>query len=352
VRELAPDWEVRSIDLRDHAAGWFRVLYVAGYLLMVRRLPWLWGFLYRHPLRRSGTLPPWVIGRALRPFERLVREFQPDAIVATQITASEATDRLRARGLFRGVAATVVTDFDAHPSWRAEGIDVFFVPDSLVRERFLAAGLAADRVEASGVPIDPAFERGFDGAALRAKFGLRPGVPTVFLMGGSLGLGAMEAAVRALLGAGQPLDALVVAGHNEGLRRRLEALFPPAGQARLQVFGFIDFVHELLAVADLFVSKPGGLSMTEALTMGVPVLAVAPLPGQEEANLRHLAAQGVVRSLAPGESLAEAVLALLGDAAGRAALRAAARAYARRGTARRIAARLIERVEQRRGEPS
>ena len=90
IGALAPGSETRVADLRDYAAGWFRTLYIVGYLFIVRRVPWLWGFLYRHPGRKHGTLPPWVLKRALRPFERLVREFQPDAILATQITAAEA----------------------------------------------------------------------------------------------------------------------------------------------------------------------------------------------------------------------------------------------------------------------
>lgn len=351
VGELAPDWEVKSIDLRDYAAGWFRVVYVSGYLFIVRRVPWLWGFLYRHPMRSRGTLPPWVLRRALRRFERLVQGFRPDVILSTQITVSEATDGLVARGVFQGVAATIVTDFDAHAVWRADGIDIFFVPDDVIREGFVAMGLPAERVEATGVPIDPAFEQEFDVEALRAKYGLRPGVATVLLMGGSLGLGSMEAAVRALLDAGRPLDLLVVAGHNDRLRKRIEAI-QPNGEGRLHVFGFIDFVPELMAVSDLFVSKPGGLSMTEAVTMGVPVLAVAPLPGQEVANMKHLASQGVLRPLAKGEALAAAAAGLLDDAEARERMRAAARAYAHHHTARHIATRLIELAEQERGAPA
>lgn len=349
IGEVAPGWDVRLIDLSDHCAGWFRVLYVRGYLFIVRRVPRLWGFLYRHPPRRSGTLPPWLIRVALRRYERLVRELQPHVVLATQVTASEATAALRRRGRFRGVAATVVTDFDAHPSFCTPGIDAFFVPDEAIRERFVSCGVPPERVEATGVPIDPAFEQSFDAAGLRARHGLRPHVPMALLMGGSLGLGHMAAAVRALLAADRALDLVVVAGHNRRLRGELEALAAD-GTARLVVHGFVDFVPELMAMADLFVSKPGGLSMTEALTMGVPTLAVAPLPGQEEANLRHLAGQGVVRSLADGEDLASAVTALLDDAAARQRLRAAARAYAHRGTARRIAERLVELAEEKGAE--
>jgi processive 1,2-diacylglycerol beta-glucosyltransferase len=346
LRGLAPDWEVRRCDLSDFVAGWFRALYVAGYLFIVRRIPWLWGLLYRHPPRRSGgTVPPWMLRRALRPFERLVRGFQPDAILATQITASEAAASLRARGIHRGATATVITDFDAHPSWRSDEIDLFFVPDEDIRARLARAGVAAERIEATGVPIAPAFEGSFDAAALKARHGVRPDVPVVLLMGGSLGLGSMAAAARSLLAGGRPLDLLVVTGHNARLRRRLEKL-SPAGQSRLRVFGFVDYVAELMALSDLFVSKPGGLSMTEAVTIGVPTLAIAPLPGQEEANARHLEARGAVERLRAGEPLAAAVERLLGDRTARERLSAAARAYAHRGSARLIAARLIELAER------
>ncbi len=348
IGDLRPGWEVRSIDLRDFAAGWFRTIYVAGYLFIVRRVPWLWGYLYRHPPKHGGTLPPWLLKRALRPLEKLVRDWQPDAILATQITASEAAASLRARGIFHGAAATVVTDFDAHPSWRAAEIDAFFVPDADIRTRLAAIGIPVERIEATGVPIDPVFESSFDVPALKAKHGVRPGVPIVLLMGGSLGLGPMEGAVAALLAAGKPVELLVVAGRNEPLRQRLERL-TPTGESRLHVYGFVNFVAELMAVSDLFVSKPGGLSMTEAVTMGVPTLAIAPLAGQEVVNARHLAAQGAVECLGPGESLADAVQRLLGDPAARQRLAATARAYAPRSPARRIASRLIELTEQRLG---
>lgn len=346
VHELAPDWEVRSIDLSEFAAGWFRTVYVAGYLFIVRHVPWLWGYLYHHPPKRGGTMPPWLLKRALRPFEHLVREWQPDVILATQITASEAAASLRSRGIHRGAVATVVTDFDAHPSWRNDQVGLFFVPDEDIRGRLAATGIPADRLVATGVPISPGFEPPFDVAALKARHGVRPDAPVVLLMGGSLGLGPMEAAVRALAASGRPLELLVVAGHNAALRQRLERL-APSGECRLHVFGFIDYVAELMAISDLFVSKPGGLSMTEAVTMGVPTLAIAPLAGQEVANGRHLAAQGAVECLKPDEPLAAAVLRLLDDPAARQRLAAAARAYAPRRPAHHIAERVVGMVEKR-----
>ncbi len=349
LAERAPAWETRCVDLRDHMAPWLRLAYVSGYLFAIRHVPWLYGFFYRHPPRRSGVLPGWALRHGLRSFERLVRDLEPAVILATQITASEAVNALRARGVHRGAAATVVTDFDAHPSWRAEHIDAFFVPDEIVGQGLARRGIPAERIEATGVPIDPAFEQRLDVAALQGRHGVRPGVPVVLLMGGSLGLGSLEATVRALLALGQPLDLLVVAGRNARLRRRLGRIEPP-GQSRLRVFGFVAFVPELMAVADLFVSKPGGLSMTEAMTAGVPTLVVAPLAGHEQANAAHLEAIGAVRRPMPGESVADAVAALLDDPDARRALGARARACAQPHTARRIAGRLVELAAQRVGQ--
>jgi processive 1,2-diacylglycerol beta-glucosyltransferase len=341
LRERQPSIDVRTIDLHEYAAPWFRVAYVSGYLFIIRHAPWLWAWLYRHPPKRGGTLPPWLLRRALRPFEKLVSDYRPDAILATQITASEAASSLRVRGLYHGATATIVTDFDANPVWRAPGIDCFFVPDEAVRDGLIGRGIAADRLEATGVPIRADFEQDFDVPALKERHGLRPHVPVVLLMGGSLGLGGMEKAVRELLATGRPLDLVVVAGTNQKLERRLARL-PDHGDTRLKALGYIDYVPELMAVTDLFVSKPGGLSMTEAVTVGVPTLAIAPLAGQEVANARHLEAQGVVRSLSRDESLAEAAASLLDHADERRRLAAAARAYAKPRAARRIAERLLQ----------
>jgi len=346
LKDLAPDWEVRCVDLSHFAAGWFRTIYFGAYLFAVRHIPWVWGFLYRHPPRRSGgTMPPWLIRLGFRRYKRLVNDYQPDLILATQVTASEVTANLRARGLYRGATATLVTDFDAHPAFRADGIDLFFVPDEDIRQGLVQLGVAPERLEATGIPVDLAFEQDFDVAALKSKHGIRPGVSAVLLMGGSLGLGPLRSAVRALLAWGQPLDLMVVTGHNRRLRKRLKRL-QPAGHARLRVFGFIDYVAELMAIADLFVSKPGGLSMTEAVTIGAPTLTIAPIPGHEEANARHLEAKGVVERLKRREPLAGAVERLLADHEARERLGAAARAYARRGAAPRVAARLFELAER------
>jgi len=337
LRELDPGCEVRCVDLVGLSAWWFRAVYMQGYLFIVRRVPRLWGFLYKRPPRKGGgTLPGWFLRFGLRGYERLARDFEPSVVLSTQITASEATAALRRRGVLKAKTATVVTDFDPHPAWNTGGIDLFLVADDAIREGFVGVGIPPERLVATGIPISPAFEGPFDREALRAKHALRPGVPVVLLMGGSLGLGGLAEVADALLASGRAMDLVVVAGHNERLRRRLGRL-APRGEARLEVLGFVDFVHELMAAADLFVSKPGGLSMTEAATVGVPTLAIAPLPGQEMANLRHLLARGVVDCPREGESLTGAVERLLDDEPARQALRQACRRYARPRAARRVA---------------
>jgi len=345
LRELQPGIDVRTIDLHEHSAPWFRLIYVSGYLFIIRHAPWLWAWLYKHPRKEGGTLPPWLLRNALRPFEKLVREYRPDAILATQITASEGASSLRTRGLYDGATATVVTDFDSNPVWRAPGIDCFFVPDEAVREGLIAEGIPPDRLKATGVPILPDFEQDFDVPALKAKHGLRPDVPVVLLMGGSLGLGSLETAVRELLATGRALDLVVVAGTNAKLQKKLATL-QATGDTRLTALGYVDYVPELMACTDLFVSKPGGLSMTEAVTVGVPTLAVAPLAGQEVANARHLEDQGVVRCPRDGQSLADAVAKLLDSPDERKRLADAARAYAKKQAAHTIAQQLLDLTTQ------
>lgn len=316
ARSLAPSAEILHSDILAHTSPVYRRAYGGSYLRMIDRAPALWGALYRASNR---VRPGGIAERLSRAFDKLefarfrsfVRGFAPDAVLSTHFLACQVLGPYRRKGRDRFPLGVVVTDFDVHAFCVERTVDRYFVATEELRFLLAAKGIEEGRTAVTGIPISAKFSRPVDRAAVRASLGLERRTPTVLVMSGGAGVGAIEETVKAALER-PPVQVLAVAGRNEALRRRLEKLRLPSG-TRLRAFGFVDNVHELMAVSDLAVTKSGGLTTSECLAMGLPVLVRDPVPGQEERNADVLAELGAgVKALGP-DSLRYKLGSLLAD---------------------------------------
>jgi processive 1,2-diacylglycerol beta-glucosyltransferase len=147
-------------------------------------------------------------------------------------------------------------------------------------------------VRVHGIPVGERFSQPVDKAAVYEKLALQPGLPVILVMGGSLGLGPMKSVIRKLNKLPQPFNIVAVTGKNEELKERL-ARRGPKLRHPTKVFGFVDNVHELMDVAELVVTKPGGITTAECLVKRLPMIIINPIPGQEAKNTEFLLSQGV-----------------------------------------------------------
>jgi processive 1,2-diacylglycerol beta-glucosyltransferase len=335
--------QVEHADILEFTSPFYRRAYADGYLQMVNRAPELWGYLYRASDRRSRPAP---VSRFVRLFDRLefgsfrkfVRSFRPDAVLTTHFLACQVFAPYRQRGRDRFPLGVVVTDFDAHAFWVQPTADHFFVATDEVAAVLTGRGIARGKIAVTGIPIAAPFARRHDRAAARRELGLRSDRPVVLVLSGGAGVGAFAEAVRAVLGRG-PVQVLAVAGRNERLRRSLAAMRARRGST-LSVFGFVEDIASVMAAADLAVGKSGGLTASESLAMGLPLVVFNPIPGQEERNADFLLEAGAgVKAIGPA-SLAYKVGELLEDRARRERMRRAARRAARPRAARDIVVRM------------
>lgn len=320
------------LEALEDAPRWFTRVYRDGYLAAVRLAPRAVGAVYRRtdvPLRERRTLGS-LLDRAedhlLRAMSRRSELHAADVVVSTHFLTTALLGRLRARGALHAPLATVVTDEHPHALWLHRGCDLTCVASAAARARAVEGGLAPARVAVTGIPIDPRF---------CASPGLHePGTPMVLLTGGGHGLGDLPAAVHSLAHHARQARVVVVCGRNERLAQQLAPLASaagtmPCGEPRVTVLGYTNRMHDLLAAATLLVGKPGGLTSTEARAMGVPMLLLRPIPGQEERNAAAMVATG---SAVPLQSAMEAgVVAarLLGDPVRLRSMRLAASAAGR-----------------------
>ncbi len=348
IAALNPASTVREVDTLVFASRLYRGTYASSYNAMAARAPALWGVLYHSwalaPVNRSTAPVRLAMDRLnLRSLVRVVERESPDAVVCTHFLPVEALSPIRGRGRLRVPLHCVITDFVAHPFWAFPHVDRYFVASKQVALELAGHGVPAERIEVTGIPVDPRFARVIGREAARAHFGLDPGRPVVLLMGGGGGVGPLtELAERIAALASEP-QVVVVCGTNERLLREVEGLAATRA-GRILALGFSREVDVLLEASDVVVSKAGGLTCSEALVKRTPLVIFRPTPGQEVRNAEFLVSGGAALKADSVDGVLETVGGWLADPAARERVREAAAKLARPDAADRIARRVLESV--------
>ena len=337
-RALRPDDTVERVDLIKFFSPLHKKIYADGYVKLVERAPELWGMLFGKTdnpkvARRLGKLRRAFPSSSRKKFTSHLKQFRPDAVLCTHYAPLETLGLLKTpeggvpqrpklmekMGAHRArpsetwnypLVVSIVTDFEAHALWMDTCVDLYCVAAEETKARLVARGARADNAVATGIPIAARFSSKPDAKAVRKTLGLRDDLPVFLVLSGGFGMGPVAEILVELDKVPQPLQTVVVTGHNEELRRKL------ATQTRkhpTHVLGFSTNMHELMAVADLIITKPGGLTTSEALALGKPLFILNPIPGQEAANSDFLLERGAAAKVNRVEDLPFRIEQLLGS---------------------------------------
>jgi processive 1,2-diacylglycerol beta-glucosyltransferase len=313
LRELDPTVDARTEDILVHSTGWFRAYY-NSYELPLRYWPALWGWIEGKQHAGSSTGPGWLYRRGARPLFRLLEAVRPDAVVATETGALEIATLARrqgARWLLVGI-----NGLDVDRAWAQPEVDLYPVTPDPVAGDLAAWGVPASKIVPCGMPLDPAFLHRPGRAEARRNLGLARDAAVVLVLFGGAGFGRPRVIVRELAAVTRPFEAVFITGRNEHLRREAEAAvlgLAANSLSNARVFGWVDNMHEWLAAADLVVNKPSGLALLEAVTCGVPFLAIDPLPGNERRHCDLIERWGVGFWIRQSGDLARVIERLLRD---------------------------------------
>lgn len=309
--------DVVVCDILDFTPKVFRESYAKGYLSLVRRAPELWGYMYAQTDRKAAQ--PWrsrvraTFNKvSVAGFFRFYDRFDPDIAVCTHFLPlellSSTTRERRIRAPFYGV----VTDFAVHGLWIVENVGCYYLSTEEGRRHLVRRGQDDDRIRVLGIPIDPAFAGEREPREARRRLGLAPEIPVVLLLGGGHGVGSMMDLLRSFQETNVACQVIAVAGANEPLRKEADAV---ASEARrpVTVLGRVDNVHELMDASDIIVGKSGGLTSSEAMAKGRPMIITDPIPGQEQRNCEFLLEAGAALRLYEAPDAPFLVKSLLED---------------------------------------
>jgi len=338
LRAAAPDAQVELVDCMQLVPWWFRACYAGGFSLGMTRFRGIYGLGFWLLNRPHGAkrcfverLRLWNERRTMKRLRAYLVEHRPDLIVNTHFLAPPVIAHTVRKGRLQSRQMVVVTDYCMHRWWYSEGVDHWFAPADFTAQRLRRWGIPEQRITVSGIPIHPKWTAPLDRQKVLADWRLPAGKRIVVLTGGTeFVCGPVVKIARGILTACPEAHLVVLAGRNKKLLEEVSAL-PEAG-TRLSPVAFTDRAQELVGVCSLMVTKAGGITITECLAKGTPMVLLKPVPGQEKGNAKYLAGEGAAVLTRNAADAVAATARLLGDEQGLAKMADDARRLHRPGT--------------------
>ncbi len=264
-----------------------------GYLLATKYMADAYGKVYdtfdKKDEPRKNYSPEVIISKFLsKKLEKYMMEYAPDFVVGTHSYAAVLISVLKKRGVLTCPTFGVVTDFTVHPFWESTDLDYYILPDALLTSSAVRKGIDVDKILPYGIPIREKFSVINEKAASKRLLGLTS-EPVVLVMMGSMGFGDMTQAIQSCDDFGGNLQVVVICGSNEKARIAIDER---AWKKRVRCLGFVDNVDKYMDAADVIITKPGGLTTSEAMAKRLPLILMNPIPGQEERNMEFLVNSG------------------------------------------------------------
>ncbi|GAC1303017.1 MAG: glycosyltransferase [Vulcanimicrobiaceae bacterium] len=310
---LDPTIETQTVDSYKYAASIFSKVVADGYIGMVKTVPQVYSYIYDRA-ERATHVPAFrrfVSQYTASNLRKFVDQNKPDLVVCTHAFPCGVMSEYKRQFDPDLPVVGIVTDFVVHPFWIYTNIDAYSVATREMSRTLQGRGVRDERIVVSGIPVDPRFATPrLPVDALRAELDLPRDRPIVLIMGGGVGIGPLEKMMRALGRIDAPLAAAVIVGRNRSLQRRVIAAAETTAYP-LRVHGFVDNVFDYMHASDVLLTKPGGLTSSEALAARIPMVLVKPLPGQEERNTRYLVSRHAAIRATGEVPLAAAVTSVL-----------------------------------------
>ena len=309
--------DVAMCDVLKLYEGPFTRGFEKAYLWVFAHIPWLWGFFYTNRTFNLLTRPLRLFSLAIsgkaKKLLPIVQKEKPDIILTTETIATASISYFKKKGLYRGPLVTTFSDYHFQPYWVYSGVNRYL---GIIPEHEGNIRQWSDEkpdIVITGMPVDEVYLKKYNASEVARKYKLSKVKPLVLLMGGSRGWNIGPEDALELLKSELDIQVAVICGTNEELRKKFEAA--AAGQPDLHVVSgwSNDQVAELFAAARVLVTKPGGLTLAQALVRRLPLVLISPLPTMEEMNQTYLVTRGAAVAAKSREEMRKWVERLLRD---------------------------------------
>jgi processive 1,2-diacylglycerol beta-glucosyltransferase len=301
---------VKVVDLMGQSHPLIDSVSRAFYLKSYKALPFMYGWLYHQTkdLPLESKRAKWLHSFGLQKMKQMIADEKPDLLIHT--FPGSAASELKARNNLSVPIFSILTDFTLHQRWIHRQMDRYFVATETLKEEIIQAGEPSEKVIVSGIPIRPCFEdQLMNQEDLFEKYELDPKKKVIVILAGAFGVSDDVKRVCQFLKKVPAYQVVLICGKNEALEAEMRRKYQ--AYSHFRIFGYIDHLHELMKLATCLVSKPGGITISEALSFPVPLVFFPPVPGQEEENARFLQNRKAAIILETNKSMGEQVVRLV-----------------------------------------
>ncbi len=312
--------DVELIDCVKYINKTFEKVTTTAYQEMAKKAPWVWGKIYydaqKGPLAHITTRTNAFMAIKLL---RLLKEKEPDIIISTHPFSSQMCAYLKRKGKINYKLATILTDFKSHDQWLidSENTDYFFVANENMKQELINKNINSEKIFVTGIPVRKDFLKKYDKKDILRNLNFSENKKTIlFFGGGKYGLGKTNTlnVFNCLVKDFPNTQIIAISGANENMKNSFNEIVLENDRAgSVKIMEYTDKVAELMSIADIVVTKPGGLTTTESLVSNVPIVVINPIPGQEEENAQFLEENKVAKWIKKDDDIKYIFNILLND---------------------------------------
>ncbi len=286
------DWTVDVLDTLKYINPIIDKVVVSSYLSSLKKSPRLYKMLYTASGTGTGIYDISKVLNSLlaHRLKGIINDYEPSVIVCTHPFPMQMISSLKEKNCISIPSVAILTDYVVHSLWLDNGMDAFIVANEIMKVEMINRGIPSNIIFPYGIPVSPKFLTKVDKTTLLSELGLNNKF-TVLVMGGGMGFGNIDKTITSLLDCEIDLQIIAVTGTNKKLKSQLEESANKFSK-KLLILSYTDRINEFMDISDLLITKPGGMTVSEALVKGLPIFIISPIPGQEEGNASFLIGNG------------------------------------------------------------
>ena len=308
------DINVRIVDSLLYISPILNKTVTGGYVYLATKTPKLYGKLYDltnkdHKFANFVTRLNNIFANKLLP---LIDDFRPDIIITTHPFPTEMVSRLKSKKEINIPLICIMTDYAPHKAWINDRVDAYIVANDDMVAKMIAEGVDSRCIYPYGIPVDEVFFEEKEKQLVIEELGLDKNLPTILMMAGSFGVSNVFDVYENIIDIDLDFQIILVTGKHQKLYNHFEEVIGNSPKKTKLIY-FTDEINNFMQASDIIITKPGGLTVTEALACNIPMAVFDAIPGQEEENAEFLLKHNMAVRISDGNSCRAAIVELLRD---------------------------------------